>query len=653
MKPESPLRQTLPVAAFLVLIAGCAGGGSPPLTSEPGPAPAPRESGAPPDKAAQSPPSSTTAPAAREASAPAAREGGAAPADEENGQGTDAQALIARSEDEYARGVEAYRSEDVEEAMRLFDSAVQRLLQAPAEVREQPAVSAALQELVDNIHALEVDAYEERGRHEATPVEELKKIEAFLTPEDAERQRRQVEEELPKVEADLPIVVNEQVLALIEAYQTTFREPYQAGMRRSGRYLAMMRRVFEEEGLPQDLAYMAQVESTFKVTAYSRARARGLWQFIASTGRMYGLRSSHWVDERSDPEKATRAAARHLRDLYRNLGDWYLAMAAYNAGEGKISRVMRTLKTRDFWRMNKSRLLRRETRNYVPAILASILIFKDPKRYGFEVEVDPELRYETAEVDSATEFKVIAQCAGVSVDEVAALNPELRRQITPPDEPTYTVKLPVGTSERFAQAFAQVPREQRLTYTEHRVRQGETLATIVSVIESANGVRNRHRISVGQVLTIPVGAAGEVYSAPRDDDGEARGGHERGERIVHRVRRGETLYRIARLYRTTVDSIRRWNSLGSSSLLRPGRRLVVYYRTRYGQERMETVHPSNGGAPPPVGDGGAILHQVRRGETLYAIARRYQITVESLCELNNLSISDVLRPGTLLSISAR
>jgi membrane-bound lytic murein transglycosylase D len=620
----------------------------------------PRASGAPPDKAAQSPPSSMTAPAAREASVPAAREGEPGAADEENSQGTDAQALIARSEDEYARGVEAYRSENVEEAMRLFDSAVQRLLQAPAEVREQPAVSAALQELVDNIHALEIDAYEERGRHEETPVEELKKIEAFLTPEDAERQRRQVEEELPKVEADLPIVVNEQVLALIEAYQTTFREPYQAGIRRSGRYLAMMRRVFEEEGLPQDLAYMAQVESTFKVTAYSRARARGLWQFIASTGRIYGLRSSHWLDERSDPEKATRAAARHLHDLYRRLGDWYLAMAAYNAGEGKISRVMRTLKTRDFWRMSKSRLLRRETRNYVPAILASILIFKDPKRYGFEVEVDPELRYETAAVDSATELRVIAECAGVSVDEVAALNPELRRQITPPDEPTYTVKLPAGTSERFAQVFAQVPREQRLTYTEHRVRQGESLANIatryrtsVGAIQQANGIRDRHRISAGQVLTIPVGAAGEVYSAPRDDDGEPSAGHERGERVVHRVRRGETLYHIARLYHTTVDSIRRWNSLGSSSLLRPGRRLVVYYRTRFGQEPQQTAQPPSRNGPPPVGDGGAVLHRVQRGETLYAIARRYQITVESLCQWNNLSISDVLRPGTLLSISAR
>ncbi len=578
-------------------------------------------------------------------------------AGEETGASPKARELITQSEEEFARGVEAYRNEEIEMALELFDAALSALLRAPAALRAEPAVAEAVQNLIDDIHALEIEAYQERGRREETPREALKNIEAFLSPEDAERQRRKVEEELPQVGSDLPIVVNDQVLALIEAYQGRLKEQYQAGIRRSGRYLTMMRRVFAEEGLPQDLVYLAQVESTFKVSAYSRARAKGLWQFIASTGRIYSLRNNHWVDERSDPEKATRAAARHLRDLNQRFGDWYLAMAAYNAGPGKIDRAIRALKTRDFWRLARSRFLRRETRNYVPAILASILILKDPERYGFDADYEPELRYEWGEVDSATELRVIAECAGVSVEEIKSLNPELRRLITPPDVEVYRLKLPPGTSERFAVAFAQVPRDSRLTFTQHRVRKGETLASIaaryrtsVDALQRSNGLRSRHRISIGQILTIPLGESSEVYSAVADVD-ERPARFERGEKIVHRVRRGESLYRIARMYRTTVDSIQRWNAMGSSSLLRPGRRLVVYYRTRYGSERREAREESGGGGGSSGTEVSApVLHRVRRGETLSAIARRYSISVEALCEWNNLSASAILHPGTELSV---
>lgn len=594
--------------------------------------------------------------AAGDTSGAAAEDTAGAPAgaEAENGEPEAVRALIAQSEEEYQRGVEAYRNEEIDTALELFDSAVLRLIQAPEDLRRLPAVGDALQDLVDDIHALEIESYQERGRREETPREALKNIEAFLTPAELERQRRQVEGELPQIGSDLPIVVNDQVLGLIEAYQTRLKEQYQAGIRRSGRYVAMMRRIFAEEGLPQDLVYMAQVESTFKVNAYSRARAKGLWQFIASTGRVYGLRNNHWVDERSDPEKATRAAARYLRDLHARFGDWNLAMAGYNAGEGKIERAIRMLKSRDFWRIAQSRLLRRETRNYVPGILASVLILKDPERYGFDAEYDSEVRTETAEVDSATELRVIAECAGVSVEEVRALNPELRRLITPPDRESYAVRLPAGTSERFAAAFAQVPREQRLTFTQHSVRPGETLASIagryrtsVDALQRANGLRNRHRLSIGQVLTIPVGASGEVYTTVADaDDSPAR--FERGEKIVHRVRRGETLYRIARRYRTTIESIRRWNAMGSSSLLRPGRRLVVYYRTLYGREPDSARGSQGGGGSIDAGEAGRVMHRVRRGETLSAIARRYEITVESLCRWNSLDAAGVLTPGTEL-----
>lgn len=622
MHSPSPLRAAFPLLVIgLCALPGCAAGASAALSS------GPRAEIAP--ASAPSPAAADGAVFARRSATPGEGDPAGAPAGEAAAEPSEeARALIAQSEEEFARGVEAYRNDEMDLALELFNSAVSRLMRAPAGVRQEAAVGDALQNLVDDIHALEIESYQERGRREETPREALKSIEAFLTPEEAERQRRKVEEELPRVGSDLPIEVNDQVLALIEAYQGRLREQYQAGIRRSGRYLSMMKRVFAEEGLPQDLVYMAQVESTFKVTAYSRARAKGLWQFIASTGRLYGLRNTHWVDERSDPEKATRAAARHLRDLHQRFGDWYLAMAAYNAGPRKIDRAMRTLRSRDFWRLARSRLLRRETRNYVPAILASILILKDPERYGFDADYEPELRYESAEVDSATELRVIAECAGVSVEEIKALNPELRRLITPAGVEVYRIHLPPGTAERFAQAFAQVPRENRLTFTQHRVRRGETLATIagryrtsVAALQRANGIRNRHRISVGQILTVPLGESGEVYNpAAEMDEHPAR--YARGEKIVHRVRRGETLYRIARLYRTTVDSIRRWNGLGSSSLLHPGRRLIVYYRTRFGQEPQEAQGSGRGSSPSSeMESSGTLPQRARRAAALLELSR--------------------------------
>ena len=575
----------------------------------------------------------------------------------EGGASPEAAVLITESEDEFARGVEAYRNEKFREAMERFDSAVHLLLHAPKSIREEPAVSAALQEMVDSIHVLELEAYNGHDEHVGASSDELKNIEAFLSPEDAERQRRLVEEELPKVFSDLPIVVNDRVLALIEVYQTRLKDQYQAGIRRSGRYMKMMRRILAEEGVPQDLVYMVQVESMFKARAYSRAHAKGLWQFIASTGRSYGLRRNYWIDERADPVKATRAAARHMRDLHELFGDWYLAMAAYNAGPGKIKRAIRRTGRRDFWRLSQSRYLRRETRNYIPAIIASILIMKDPKRYGFKEEYDPEWRYETAEVDSATELRVIGQCAGVSAKEISSYNLELRRRMTPPDSGVYEVKLPPGTRERFAKAFGEVPRDKRLTYTRHRVKKGETLSTIarryntnVRALQRTNNIRNRHRISVGQVLTVPLGPAGEIH-AVRDARTTSRGRYQRGQRIVHRVRRGETLYGIARRYRTSVRAIQRWNSLGSSTLLHPGRRLVVYYRTTKARPgRVQVAKKSTPRSAPPSGAGSTVLHRVRRGETLWSISRRYRTSVKQLCRWNGIRASAVLMPGTTLSI---
>lgn len=472
---------------------------------------------------------------------------------------------------------------------------------------------------------------------------------AEVVPEDLPEP---VEEELAEVPEpvtyDIPMVTNDQVLFWIDYHTNRNRENFLRGMERSGRYLDMFREIFRAEGLPEDLVYMAHVESNFKTTAYSRARARGIWQFMSYTGRHYGLKIDYWVDERSDPEKSARAAAAYLKKLHGDFGDWYLAMAAYNAGEGKVTRGLRRSGADDFWSLAKTRHIRRETKNYLPAILAAIQIYKDPARFGMEFAPEPPIAYETIAVEGAVDLRVVAKCAGREFEELRTLNPMLRRHQTPPNAVT-EVRVPPGTGAATLAALESVPRQERVLYARHQVRRGDTLSTIaraygtsVSAIQATNNMGRRTMIRVGQELQIPSAAAAALGAPAVELEGTP------GEPLVYRVRRGDTLSGIGRRYGTTAAAIAEASGISTRKILRVGERLTVVPGARAGATAVASrSHGSASGS----GSADLALYRVRRGDTLSGIARRFDTTARAIAAANGISTRKVLQIGEELRVA--
>ena len=533
-------------------------------------------------------------------------------------------------------GLLSAREGDLEEAREALDEALNAILGSRLALDAHPRLYALFEAISQE--AISIDdllAGVDEEPRESTLADELASVEEDESVGESE-------EAPPAVTYDLPVVLNNRVRYFIERFQGERREVFAEGLARSGRYLDMFKRIMREEGVPTDLAYMPQIESSYKVRAYSRASAKGIWQFMSWTGRRYGLRINSWVDERSDPEMACRAAARYLRDLHDELGDWLLAIAAYNGGPGRVGRGVRSMRTTDFWTISgTSRYLRRETRNFVPAILAAIIMMKQPQAYGFgDVQPDDPIEYEIATIDSPTDLHVAAELAGVSVETLQELNPSIRRMVTPVDYTDFRLRLPPGTGEAFERNYAALPPQRRLRYTEHVVRRGETLSVIarrhgttVAAIQRANNIANPHRLSLGQHLIVPLsqtaGPAGS--SSVAQTSGAAR-----GTRVTHRVQRGESLYRIARAYRTTIDSIARWNDIDPRRPIHPGQRLTIVVGTRIA------------GGQATRGSG-VVVHSVRRGDTLYDIAMHYNISVAQLKRWNNLR-RNLIRPGDRLTI---
>jgi membrane-bound lytic murein transglycosylase D len=313
-------------------------------------------------------------------------------------------------------------------------------------------------------------------------------------------------------EFDIPIVINAKVEQFIQHFQTTGRRVFTSWLARSEKYIPFMKNLLKENGLPEDLVYMAFIESGFNPYAYSRSKAAGPWQFIYRTGKRYGLDSNWWIDERRDPEKSTIAAAKYLKDLYDTFECWYLAAAGYNAGEGKIARAMKRYRTEDFWELTKYRYLKRETKDYVPQMIAAALIAKDPEKYGFvDIEYQEPLRYDKVKVPEVTDLRLIAQACEVTLDEIKGLNPELSRWCTPPNFPDYEIKIPFGKKELFLKNFETLFPSERFRFKTHQVKKGDTLSKIAKLyrvgmepILEINRLNKRSRLSVGMNLLIPL-----------------------------------------------------------------------------------------------------------------------------------------------------
>ncbi len=398
----------------------------------------------------------------------------------------------------------------------------------------------------------------------------------------------------PNLERVLPGDVSRQVSSYVDYFTGSGRERFGLWLSRSTRYAPMMRRIFAENQLPPDLVYLAMIESGFSTKAVSRASAVGPWQFISGTGRRYDLRISRYVDERRDPEKATRAAARYLRDLYGMFRSWDLALASYNAGEGKIDRGVRRF-SENFWHMRKTGYLAQETSNYVPQYLAALMIARDPSRYGFSgIPYQEPLRYETLLVRGSYSLSALASLAGTSPEDLRELNPALIRSVTPPGD-SYELRLPPGSAQRVALGLPRLaaarPSEMRSgSVRVHRVRRGQTIRTVAArygispvVLARANGLRTTSRLRAGARLRVPDTDGAETARVAQAMPAEvpapeatARGAGSvgRGATAVYIVKRGDTLHRISMKFNTTVHDLMQRNGLRRSSI-EAGKRLIV------------------------------------------------------------------------------
>jgi len=422
----------------------------------------------------------------------------------------------------------------------------------------------------------------------------------------------------------IPLEENKFVLDEIKLFQGNERNLFETAYQRSGQYRKMILEELKKSGLPEELSWIPMIESWFNTRAYSRARALGLWQFIASTGNRFDLKRDRFIDERMDPIKSTRAAVKYLNELHSHFGDWTTALAGYNCGEYRVKRVIRTQRINymdNFWDLYPK--LPHETARFVPRFIATLLIINNPEKYGFDLPTpDPPLQYETISVNKPVQLSSLSKALGLESETLANLNSELRQKSTPDRE--YLLKAPLGYGEQILTAIntlaKYVPPEA--SYIIHYVRRGETLSQIaqryrtsVRAIARLTGLRSVNIIKPGQRLKIPVSGSSIQYSSPPPLIKE-------GEKLIYVVRRGDSLYKIASTFNTTIQKIREENSLTSNDL-DVGQKLVI-----------------QSGKPE-----GATTYTVKSGDTPFEIAKRFGMDLNTFLQINGLSQRSKIYPG--------
>lgn len=566
--------------------------------------------------------------------------------------------LISNVEKEYNTGQSSFYAGNHEAAKQSFDRAFDLLVNSKLDPHSDPRLQAEYDKVLAAVNSIGPEATSQAEAappqaSEPAPIDEANEAAPAVDPS----VKAKAEAEVRATHSDLPLMLNDQVAAYINYFSNRGRGILERALARSGRYQEMIHRVLKEEGLPQDLIYLAQAESGFHPLAVSRAGARGMWQFMAFRGRSYGLLRDNWVDERQDPEKSTRAAARHLRDLYNQFGDWYLAMAAYNSGPGNVQQAVKRTGYADFWQLYKRNVLPGETRNYVPIILAVTIMAKNPAQYGLEdVRPDEPLPYESVEIDYPVDLRLVAQCIDVSPSVVQDLNPSLLRWTTPSGRP-FDLRLPVGTKEKYLAAIAPIPEDMRPWWRMHTVSSGDTLYSIARIYRTtpqalikANDLSDKG-LGPGNKLIIPLAPAGDNAGLSFS-------------RLAtrYKVHAGDTVQSVAENFGVPASMVQRWNRLKGNSV--KGRRvLYIHLPVQPGTPGAQVMAASTRNSsksksfannhlqtitkklPPPV------RHKVKRGETLSSIANAYNTTVDAIRKDNrNVNVA-LLRAGTVLVIN--
>ncbi len=520
------------------------------------------------------------------------------------------EALVARSQAHFDTGQAELQVGHLERAKAEFNAALDVLLESPFGARSNARLREHFDRLVDRISSYEIralaegDGFSEQWTEPAS-IDQLLDMSTFALPPPPPDLGETVASDLKATTHDIPIPPNGKVLAYIDLFKGRLRDWFQAAMQRGLPYLPMIQSVFKAEGLPLDLAYVPLVESAFKTNALSRAKAKGFWQFVAATGKEHGLRYDWYVDERSDPEKATVAAAKYLEKLHDMFdGDWHLALASYNSGPGYVLRAMKRKGADDFWEIvEQGTYLPRETREYVPMVLAAIVIGRNPAQYGFTFEPVGPAEYDRVALPGPVDLRRVAEWAGTTLDRIQTLNPELRRWTTPLRAKGYTLKVPKGTAERLHERLSEAAPEDLTALQWHTVKRGESLSTIANKLRvrrndlaEANYLSLRSKVSPGQKLVIPrapttlLAARAErstpvtesrAIDAPGASATPAVPMASNRVRTTYLVKKGDTLHGIALAFRTTVDAIKSINRL-RGSLITPGDRLTVFAERRAG-----------------------------------------------------------------------